>query len=708
MKNNKPISLAQLLKETKVVVPNIQRGYAQGRPNKSYVRTGILGSFKEALDKEDEVTLILDFVYGSRINKHFEPLDGQQRLTTLWLLHWYLAFTTSQNEKDTCFLNNFCYQTRNTSSEFCSNLCSMRSGKDFISTNKNLAEYVKDQVWYKAEFDTDPTIIGMLNTLGGNGGTQKDNICEIFGKDENKLNTYWDRLVRNNRICFYKQELTDNGLELTDDLYIKMNARGKQLTPFENFKADLLGLKDDEGEKLLTEEDASKLDNDWLDMFWDANPDSKSNNTNTLTRSQRTDRAYFKFINMYLLNKLMADSTKNNEVLDSPLFKALYNDNGDNYSSISIYEKVLKNHWIDLRNFLDNYKSFLDTEKGKEFSFKAPEIYNSKNASFTFTYAENEDEEGKKNLRRRIMAYGVCCYFENQQDFSNESWESNLKDWMHFLWNIVDCQALANDTQATMINVIRKLKDYGENSSDIVQHLSDEYGKIKNTTENEEELTAHQQFKEEQFKAYLAKKENNLYYKMYETAETLPYTRGSIGFLLKDSEGNYNCDEWGEKYETKRQVLLNLSSDRIEFTKSLWKLVTDWDTVFRSVIFFNTSDDCFRRNLNEEKFAIAVYNILSGTNVPEPKFTPNDFTNHTSVLDNVKGQLFEKLKNKSTGSDGNQYNEEEVIKKGSQWRFEERDNKIRFCRNYYRDQYFVEFDLQQQNESDKGNHIQQA
>ena len=29
--------------------------------------------------------------------------------------------------------------------------------------------------------------------------------------------------------------------KLTDDLYIKLNARGKVLSPFENFKADLIG-----------------------------------------------------------------------------------------------------------------------------------------------------------------------------------------------------------------------------------------------------------------------------------------------------------------------------------------------------------------------------------------------------------------------------------------------------------------------------------
>lgn len=37
-------------------------------------------------------------------------------------------------------------------------------------------------------------------------------------------------------------------LPLSDDLYIKMNARGKRLTDFENFKADLIGWMP-EGEK---------------------------------------------------------------------------------------------------------------------------------------------------------------------------------------------------------------------------------------------------------------------------------------------------------------------------------------------------------------------------------------------------------------------------------------------------------------------------
>lgn len=80
------------LKENEIEIPIIQRDYAQGRLGKEYLRQGFLSNLKDALDeKNNEAELKLDFVYGSVENDILQPLDGQQRLTTLWLLHWYIA-----------------------------------------------------------------------------------------------------------------------------------------------------------------------------------------------------------------------------------------------------------------------------------------------------------------------------------------------------------------------------------------------------------------------------------------------------------------------------------------------------------------------------------------------------------------------------------------------------------------------------------------
>ena len=72
-----------------VKIPIIQRDYAQGRAKESEKRKRFLKSLRDAITTDKR--LKLDFVYGTDVDKAIQPLDGQQRLTTLWLLHWYFA-----------------------------------------------------------------------------------------------------------------------------------------------------------------------------------------------------------------------------------------------------------------------------------------------------------------------------------------------------------------------------------------------------------------------------------------------------------------------------------------------------------------------------------------------------------------------------------------------------------------------------------------
>ena len=102
------------LKEKKVIIPIIQRDYAQGRADENALAERFVEDLKSALDGSAD-SLVLDFVYGSNKDKNvFLPLDGQQRLTTLWLLHWYIAFRSSNAlaEDDLKTFKNFSYETR--------------------------------------------------------------------------------------------------------------------------------------------------------------------------------------------------------------------------------------------------------------------------------------------------------------------------------------------------------------------------------------------------------------------------------------------------------------------------------------------------------------------------------------------------------------------------------------------------------------------
>ena len=92
------ITYIQLLQQhTHIQIPIIQRDYAQGRPDEQEVRDTFLAALEDALLKpahDVSLPLNLDFIYGSveefQGKTQFLPLDGQQRLTTLFLLHWYL------------------------------------------------------------------------------------------------------------------------------------------------------------------------------------------------------------------------------------------------------------------------------------------------------------------------------------------------------------------------------------------------------------------------------------------------------------------------------------------------------------------------------------------------------------------------------------------------------------------------------------------
>ena len=61
---SKNISFWGLLTSKKIVIPIIQRDYAQGRIGKEYLRERFLGQLFAAL-QGDAKPLVLDFVYGS-------------------------------------------------------------------------------------------------------------------------------------------------------------------------------------------------------------------------------------------------------------------------------------------------------------------------------------------------------------------------------------------------------------------------------------------------------------------------------------------------------------------------------------------------------------------------------------------------------------------------------------------------------------------
>jgi hypothetical protein len=268
----------------RIRIPMIQRDYAQGRPAEIEVREEFLNALEEALQKpanDPTLPLNLDFIYGSvegDDETRFLPLDGQQRLTTLFLLHWYLAWRDEQwDEFKQLFQadqhSRFAYSVRPSSNEFFDELVVYRpdvSPEDVLG----LAQLISNQPWYFRSWRLDPTIQSVLHML--------DAIHKRFASSTG----LFYRLTDESQPAITFQLLDLENFGLSDDLYIKMNARGKPLTPFETFKAryeqelkkQFHGTTFRIGEQSFSVADyiALRLDTVWTDLFWKLR-DKKSN-----------------------------------------------------------------------------------------------------------------------------------------------------------------------------------------------------------------------------------------------------------------------------------------------------------------------------------------------------------------------------------------------------------------------------------------------
>ena len=219
--SNKAITFLEFAQNKKIEIPIFQRDYAQGRNDHmtDKIRKNFISSLIEALDKNTPIEL--DFIYGREVDNTITLIDGQQRLTTLFLLHWYIS---QRIGKIDAFKNiKFSYATRDYAKDFTAKLTTGEDFKiDFIQVI--LSTELKDKNWFYDDWQHDPTVSGMLNTLD-----------EIHKQLRDKtIEHYWSLLEQDKQgiITFYWLDLKKH--ELTDELYLKMNARGKQLSNFEN------------------------------------------------------------------------------------------------------------------------------------------------------------------------------------------------------------------------------------------------------------------------------------------------------------------------------------------------------------------------------------------------------------------------------------------------------------------------------------------
>ena len=308
-------NFSALLQSYGVEIPLIQRDYVQGRVHntekyegkgdetskkmlKKYIserekRDNFVAQLISALDAPHNNPMQLTFIYGTTVEtgtnsmrheKSIVPLDGQQRLTTLFLLAWILKYRQTEKDiesfkLDSAFdnlmkgLNSFCYKTRPSSGAFCTAIVN----EQILPSSGSISEVIHNQSWFGDDWKKDPSVSAMLQML---------DVMEkmLEGKNVSRM---FRNLLNGDGISFELLDMQD--YKLTDGLYIKMNARGKQLTEFENWKSEFIGFLEDHhsrevyggtisqeilqnvfdnNQPTLKEYFAHSIEHQWTDLFW--------------------------------------------------------------------------------------------------------------------------------------------------------------------------------------------------------------------------------------------------------------------------------------------------------------------------------------------------------------------------------------------------------------------------------------------------------
>ena len=531
MSNNttsQKLTFQELINKHKIEIPIIQRDYAQGREGKDELRKNFLNSLYSAITQKNK--LELDFVYGDVKKTILQPLDGQQRLTTLFLLHWYVA--TKEEVLDNSIkdlLSKFTYETRTSSREFCVELVS--TGIDFnelLETdyydkektkpkNNQLSKTIENTHWFFLSWKKDLTIKSMLTML--------DAIHQTF-ESEKKL---WDKLTN---VSFHFIEL--KGFGLSDDLYIKMNARGKPLTDFENFKAKFEQyMKHNNWERELypTDTFAHKIDTVWTDLFWIYRDDKN-----------RMDDNLLKFLTsiailLYAQNQEIFDNEDEKRCVRKELG---YKNKGKNVTEDAVKRERIEKRIAELFNDFKAIKPIdFPTKKSFEYLKKCFDLYSNENANYDkllpklnlWDYVNNNQtlfivsikSDELTTYKKRVLFYAQTSYLNkigenfNIEEFSN---------WLRVVRNKNENATI--DSTTTFIGAISLINELSVGSNSIHCFLSENIIQSR---------FADEQVKEETRKAKLIQETNEIKNTIFELEDT-DFCKGTINWCLECTEND--------------------------------------------------------------------------------------------------------------------------------------------------------------------------
>lgn len=545
----------KLINEYQIIIPQLQRDYAQGRKNDSaieQIRTSLVDELFVHLT--NNTSLELNFIYGKTSEGIFTPIDGQQRLTTLFLLHWYI-FSRSGYIDGRNQLKKFTYKTRDTSSRFCLNICDIEI--DFAKST--VADQIRDCYWFTGNFSGDPTIRSMLVMIDAlhtkfSGACDYENFSKLLTSDECPITFLW---------------LQMEDFQKPDDLYIKMNARGKLLSDFEIFKAklqnsafleDIIGQGCEEKDKITY---ISKYNNQYSEFFYKVFQEKFDGALMDFIKSVIREDYYCEIVKRGVHQRLYRDQYSKISNMNGNVFFSHLESNGINVLN-GDEKQLFENGLIKAERLLN---MFSQMQEPLQFEQALTKTYFNEKQLFINNHI-------LKSSSDNVVRYALYEYLYkfNIPQTSEELIAYEM--WKRFVYNIMYntelgghveyvCQALA------YFNCI--VSDISESNADKILEAISKIN-INNTYEFLKQATNEEKTKA---KLMIPAREENVWYTSILDAEN-HFKDGQIGFLLGWSQNanDYEVDVFNKYFtlvktifDSDKRLVRNI--DKIVFEQAL-------------------------------------------------------------------------------------------------------------------------------------------
>lgn len=451
-------TLSQIFSEKhKIIIPDLQRDYCwgdnvwneKGKKDKELV-SGFVDNLLSIYSKKPNDELTLGLIYGYENPRfHIQLCDGQQRITTLFLLLGIINRKTGNNNFQKYLVSDFelitddkepflQYAIRESTLYFLSDLVC-----DFFLKKEILIDDIIKQNWYFEEYDLDASIKSML---------------EAIRTIDNKLNeqgslfdfiAFGNFIINKLQLLYYDMGNRTRG----EKTFVIINTTGEPLTATENLKPILIG-------NIENETDRNKASDEWEKMeewFWKKRKGA-GNKTNEIA-----DYGVREFFRWVTLLKIEVDSDKFKEKL-----KQLRESANFNFVIKELKPQEIPGYLLEVQKYFKIIQFLFNKDEGilsNSLNWLSP-------------------DEKDKHINPQIVWFRLLPVIEYLKRFGNEN-ERNIVRVKTFFENLSRIDSVAQNVGDLLFEAIRIIKEMP--SEDIASILQLE--KVSTQILSEEEKT---------------------------------------------------------------------------------------------------------------------------------------------------------------------------------------------------------------------------